>query len=322
MRFSAARLRAICRSCHSCKGALWGFAVLGCGSASPLLHPAHTLDQNQIAVGGGVSTRFISPSAQRRIDEGKSIAATHVVDNGPEEQTFVEGTLLNHSLSSGVAPWTSARVGLGHSYEAGLDYTGNRIRVDGRHAFQNENVALSIGLGATAVLTHLNHDLIPVSTGSQPPGRLNSDAYDFSSAGFGFDVPVLFGVRTATSWFEPSFGVRVGYEQVHGQIPTVLPVPIAMPPATMPPNTMQPQTTAAEQDVLYADATGRRLSAEGLVGLSTGSAPVFLRLELGVGLQHAFGAVEFPSDSGVPARRTLSLTGVSIDPAAALVFEL
>jgi hypothetical protein len=291
-------------------------SILGCGSASPLLHPARTLKQNEISVGAGISTRFISPSAQRRIDEGAAIAASQAVDNGPDEQTFVEGSLLKHSMSSGVAPWTSVRVGLGSSFEAGMNYTGNRIRVDGRHAFQNDRVALSLGLGATAVLTHLNHDLVPVTTGMPSLGntqRLNTDAYDFSSAGFGFDLPVLLGVQTGTRWFEPSIGVRFGYEQVHGQVPTVLAEPTTAMPAPPP---------SQERGVEHADATGRRFSAEGLIGLSTGSAPVFLRLELGVGLQHAFGSVEFPSDSGAPARRTLSLTGVSVDPAAALVFEL
>jgi hypothetical protein len=56
------------------------------------------------------------------------------------------------ALAPSVAPWVNARVGIGGDNEAGLTYTGRAVRLDIRHAFEDDDIALSMGAGASAVL--------------------------------------------------------------------------------------------------------------------------------------------------------------------------
>lgn len=280
----------------------------GCAGANPLLHPAHTLKQNQLSIGSGVSSRVVLGASQRKIDQAQTLAASDAIDNGDDEQAFVEGALLERNLSPGLTPWIGGRVGLGQQWEAGMAYSGYRLRIDGRHAFENQTWALSFGAGASVLLMQLDEPgPATVSAGSGADQRLASDGYEFSASGWGFELPVLLGMRTRSRWFEPWLGLRIGYDQVSGSMPLTSQV---TPPG------------ASSEQVFYADAVARRFGVDGTIGLSAGSAPVFLRLELVTGLHRTVGAVDFSSEAGMPAHRRLGLTGLYLQPAAALVVEL
>ncbi len=95
-------------------------------------------------------------------------------------------------------------MGLAGSNEAGLTYSGRSIRLDARHAFPIGKAALSVGLGASAVM-------------AQQP----TDANGGNSGGVygaGADVPVLIGVRNSTDLYAFWFGPRGGFEILGGRI--------------------------------------------------------------------------------------------------------
>jgi hypothetical protein len=304
--------------------AIWTRALLlllavtafGCAGANPMLHPAHALKQSEISVGGGMSSRITLASTHRRIDEAQATAANNSIDNGDVEQEYITGNLLQRSLDPGLTPWIGGRVGLGNGWEAGVAYMGHRMRVDGRHVFENETEALSLGAAAHALM-QLGGSRAP-SPGESVDQRLARESFDFSATGGGIEFPVLFGTRRWSRWFEPVIGMRFGYEAVFGSMPLVAQLNIRYP-------------TTREDDpgeIRYAEALAHRFSAEGLIGLSAGSAPVFLRLELCAGLHRAFGSVDFPNgiqpsdEIGLPKQRSFRLWGSSIQPAVALVVEL
>jgi hypothetical protein len=300
-------------------GAL-GLLASGCGGASPLLHPVHTLPQNQISVGGGVTSRVAIASAHRRISEAQSLASSNDIENGDVEQRYITGNLLERSLEPGLTPWVGGRVGLGESWEAGVAYTGHRLRVDGRHAFENATEALSLGSALHLLLLQLEG-----SEGNSPGDgldqRLAQESLYFSGTGGGIEVPILFGTRRWSRWFEPSIGMRFGYEAFFGRMVLIQQLNKVPPPdpGTNIPDPGEPR---------YANALAHRFYAEGLIGLSAGSAPVFLRLEVTAGVHRAFGSVDFPEEDqfsqpiGNPKRRDFRLWADSIQPSAALVFEL
>jgi hypothetical protein len=111
-----------------------------------------------------------------------------------------QAALQNVAVSPGVAPWVSGRLGFAGSNEAGLTYSGRTIRADGRHAFSLGKAALSIGLGASAIIAH------PPGSGSDPSGVY----------GAGFDVPVLIGIHSASDIYAFWFGPRGGFEYLAG----------------------------------------------------------------------------------------------------------
>lgn len=290
--------------------ALSSLGVLGCGGASPVLHPAHALKQSEVSLGSGVSSRVVLASTQRRIDDAQALAAANSIDNGDIEQRYITGNLLERSLEPGLTPWIGGRVGLGHSWEAGVAYTGHRMRVDGRHVFENEKEALSFGLAAHALLLQLDGSE-GNSEGEGTTQRLAKESLYFSATGGGIELPILFGTRRWSRWFEPSIGVRFGYEAVFGSMPLMAQL-----------NVKQPNADPDDPgQVLYANATAHRFWVEGLLGLSAGSAPLFLRLELTAGVHRAFGKVDFPNGDA-PNRRDFRLWADSVQPSAALVFEL
>jgi hypothetical protein len=275
-----------------------------------MLHPAHTLKQEQIAVGSGISSRVVMASAKRRIDAAHDMAANNAIDGEEGEQTFVEGSLLGRSLAPGLAPWVGGRVGLGQDWEAGMSYTGHRLRVDGRHAFGDDLFALSVG----SAVNLLTLQLEPGSEGSSMGGgtnqRLASEGLEFSATGWGVELPVMIGTRSFSRLFEPALGVRLGYERVFGQMPLTV-----LPPST-------PPGGGGATSVTHARAAAQRFSAEGVLGLSAGSGIFYVRLEVAAGIHQASGSLDFPAGSGDPQRRRLALRAFSLQPAAALVLEL
>jgi hypothetical protein len=108
-------------------------------------------------------------------------------------------TLQALAVGPGVAPWVSGRMGLPGSNEAGLTYTGHVLRVDARHAFAIGKAALSIGLGANAIL-------------ALRPGDSNANGV----YGGGADVPILIGVHSSSDLYAFWFGPRGGFDLLAG----------------------------------------------------------------------------------------------------------
>jgi hypothetical protein len=160
------------------------FALAGCGGGAPLLHPAHVLPPGAVRAGAGLSGQI----ALRSFPALKGVA------------TPVK--LQQLTAAPGVAPWVSARIGIQGENEAGLTYTGRSLRLDGRHAFSLGAPTLSVGLGASAL-------------SAQRPG----EGADGSSVfGGGFDVPILFGARSASDLYSIWVGPRAGMEFLSGRV--------------------------------------------------------------------------------------------------------
>lgn len=105
-------------------------------------------------------------------------------------------------VAPGAAPWVSGRVGIAGSNEAGLSYLGRALRVDVRHAFTFGKAALSVGLGASAVM-------------ARRPGESHDVRGVFGGGG---DLPVLIGLRSASDLYALWFGPRAGFEVLSGRL--------------------------------------------------------------------------------------------------------
>jgi hypothetical protein len=148
------------------------------------LHGAHTLASGDTSQGAGFSGTFALGNARAA-----------VLSSQPEE-----ARAALDSLAPKVAPWVSARVGLGFESEAGLTYTGRTVRVDARHAFEQDSTAISVGAGASAVL--------------RGDERTAPDGVTVAPSGYGFDVPLLVGWRSTAGVLSFWTGTRGGFERV------------------------------------------------------------------------------------------------------------
>jgi hypothetical protein len=163
---------------------LLAFASLllaGCGGGVPLLHPAHVLPPNEVRAGAGLSGQIaMLPAPPASSQAGQLEALT---------------------VSPAIAPWVSARMGLGDGNEGGLTYSGRSIRLDARHAFSLGGPALSVGLGASALAVR----------------RPGEELRGGSIFGGGIDVPVLLGVRSTSDLYAIWLGPRAGIEFLRGR---------------------------------------------------------------------------------------------------------
>jgi hypothetical protein len=225
-----------------------------------------------VSFGAGVSGQFASAGAAEAIDSGRA-AASGPFSDPATAQAYAEGVLTEALLGPGISPWVSARVGLPHSLEAGLTYTGRSLRLDGRHVIPWENEwALSIGLGASAIL------LDPDSSGlDEPPGAAPSAEAEFGldASGFGADIPVLLGYRFG-NFVEVWFGARAGFEHISGELLSSVDEPASP----------------------RYDASGNRFWGSALTGFSLGIPPVWLRFELAGTYHHLAGSVTSPGSAG------------------------
>jgi hypothetical protein len=268
-------------------------SVAACGGGAALLHPAHVLGEGRVSAGAGASGQFVFGRGASAIDQGRTATNASTKDNA--ERAFVEGVVSQTALAPGLAPWVGARAGLGGSNEGGLTYTGRAVRVDARHAFGNDTVAVSIGVGASAVLMHppsVNElQTPPVPTA----GRFAISTYNLSATGWGLDVPVLVGWRSSASIVEAWAGVRGGVERVTGSLETV-----------------EPGDTKG-----FASVAVLRGYGGGLAGAAIGFAPFSVALEIDVAYQAVSATATFPS--GTPSQRETSLNGLTIAPSGALI---
>lgn len=221
-------------------------ACAGCHGSGPLLHPAHVLRPGAVRLGGGLSGDMVVAGAA---DAGAS-AADPATAEGAARRKLSEIT-----VSPGVAPWASARVGIEGENEAGLTYTGRAIRLDGRHAFPLGDATLSIGLGASALLA-----------GGPGPSAEGIDVH-----GAGLDVPLLLGFRSDADLYAVWFGPRLGFELLDGQV-------------------RLPAAGAALRGPLV-DASGQHLQLGFVLGIRAGFRHVHVALEATATYHHAEGEI-------------------------------
>lgn len=152
----------------------------------PLGHPAHPLPAGKTTIAGGIAGRLMAHSTAS--------------STGPDAARLQE-----LAVAPDVSPWVAARAGLGNDFEGGIGASTRAIRIDGRRAIVWGSYALSIGLGASAILA------------AQPTGGASASGV----YGGGFDVPVLFGWRSSADLYAAWAGVRAGGELFSGQLDNV-----------------------------------------------------------------------------------------------------
>lgn len=269
-------------------------AALGCGGGAPLLHPAQPLPPDTVSFGAGLSGQFVSSGAGRRIDRGRAAAAGPLTEPATA-RVYAEGVLMDALLGPGISPWISARVGLPHSSEAGLTYTGRSLRLDGRHALSlGGEWALSLGLGASAVLLHPD---------SSAPGGLPDESaaapaeFGLDANGWAADIPILVGYQPVDGFVDVWMGARTGYERVSGEL------------------------RARDDDAASPrfDASGSRFWAGLLAGVSLGVPPVWLRFELAGTYHHLAGKLTSPDGPPPLSFGELDAAGWSLAPSGAIL---
>jgi hypothetical protein len=278
-------------------------STAGCGGGAALMHPAHALPPNRMTLGAGVSNHFVVGEASEAIESARLAASPTGSGINPveRERDFITGAIAQTVTAPGLAPWVGARVGLGYTTDAGITYTGRTARVDGRHAFESGDVALSIGAGASGVLARPGHDEPTSSTQDPPPPRLGGsidptgeipglDAGDVS--GFGFDVPVIVGIRSDAELFQLWVGARGGYERLSGELL------MALDPG---------------REVETASLRASRWYLGGLLGIAVGVRPIWVALELDANYQRFEGELD---RAGVSSAK---LEGVTLTPTGAVM---
>ncbi|MCS6900072.1 MAG: hypothetical protein RMJ98_08300 [Myxococcales bacterium] len=210
--------------------------------------------------GIGLSAQFLTGEAARSLQQARENTSEGSAVAGSTPEEYRRGALAVAALAPGVAPWVSARVGLGHESEGGVAYSGRALRVDGRYALRSGSGALSLGVGGQALLARREESGWEGLRGVELGGV----------SGYGLDVPLVFGWRSEAGLLTAWVGLRGGYERQWGQIG------------------------------LDPDGSGRQLvnwSASrwwwgGLVGLRSGFRRVFVVMELDVASSSARASVE------------------------------
>ena len=264
------------------------YLTASCGGGAPLLHPAHALPAGHVSAGAGVSGQFAFRNTEAPPPPGGPPTP------GSNEQRNLEEAVASATLSPGVAPWVGVRGGLGARTEAGITYTGRTVRADARHAFGGDTVALSIGAGASGVFARP-----PDRTETEPPppaGRVPPTGPGLDANGFGFDVPIIVGWRSSASVVQAWAGARAGFERVSGDL--------ALAPLDRAPS---------------ASVTATRWWGGGLVGAAVGLPPVMVAVEFDIAYHAVSGTAAFPEPGGPPPSRAVSVTGLTVAPAGAII---
>jgi hypothetical protein len=269
--------------------ALGAVLLSACGGGGPLLHPAHTLAEGDVTFAAGTSGRFTLGGlrgAEKDLDGAAAIPGGARSDT--ELQGFTNGSLSAVAVAPGVAPFLAARVGLGHHNEAGLAYTGRGARLDGRHAFEWPNLAISVGGAALGAFAAPNDEANPPPPGSGTALR----AFTLRSVGgYGFELPVLFGYRSDADVVTLWTGLRAGFERDAFGASVI----------------ESPDTDAS------AEGKATRFWGGGLVGFSVGLAPIEVRVEVDAAYESLHGEL-------VTGGRELTgkVAGWSLTPAMAI----
>lgn len=157
--------------------------AIGCGGASPLMHPAHVLPEGKVSVGAGAAGQIAALERAQPVRDDKSAPV-----------------IEEYAVSPGLSPWASGRVGITGDNEAGITYAGRAFRVDFRHAFNLDPVYLSLGAAGSGVVP-----------------RAKGGGDDLGSAyGGGGDVPILVGWKSTADLYSVWAGARGGFEILNG----------------------------------------------------------------------------------------------------------
>jgi hypothetical protein len=231
-----------------------------------------------MSIGAGVSSQIALGNVERNIAEGER--------QSPEGTG--ESIARRAFVAPGLSPWGAARLGLGSGNEAGISFTGRSLRVDARHAFEFDRLALSLGLGASSILARRN------------------DAEEGSGGavlGFGVDVPVLFGWQSRADVVSLWCGVRPSFESLGNFGPAD-----------------EGEAAIDPRPPTLADAT--RIGAGGLLGLSVGMHPLWVSLELAA-TQHWVHANERSADAagGPDTIVDVDFHAFTLAPAGALLLR-
>ncbi|HEX9296498.1 MAG TPA: hypothetical protein VF881_11705 [Polyangiaceae bacterium] len=177
--------------------------VAGCGGGAPLLHGAHALPAGGIAAGAGLSGTFATGDAAAAVRSARALPAAGALD-AESQNAAARGEAVLAALAPSVAPWAAVRYGFPTSNEAGLTYAGRVLRLDFRHAFEDDSFALSIGGGVSAVVGAKDRQDVPASE------------FHVAPSSTGFDVPLLAGWRSTAGVVSLWGGVRGGVEWLKG----------------------------------------------------------------------------------------------------------
>lgn len=245
-------------------GPRWGVAALavllgcpGCAGGSPLLSPARALPKGGVRVGAGLSATTAVGEAAVALRQAREQAIPGADVPGPRggNPTYAKGALASAAVGPGVAPYMSARAGVGDRFEGGIAYTGRALRIDLRRSFDKKHVSLSVGAGLRATLY-----------GRQPQDPLPNVELG-ALHGYGADLPILAGWQSDGGLYRVWAGARVGWDHYTVRELRSEPKPPEPP--------------------LSLDAD--RLFAGGLVGLSAGFRHLHAALELEASWQSIVG---------------------------------
>ncbi len=251
--------------------------LAGCAGSSPLLHPAHALKAGDVRAMGGLSGNAIVGPAAGSIRDAANAAA----QNGSQpvaSSAYSDGVLADVAIAPGIAPFVGARVGVGSDFEGGIAYTGRGARLDLRKAFpmgKQDRIALSVGAAFRAAFLGRGAESLP----GVPTNGL---------FGWGFDVPLLIGWRSAASLYQVWAGVRAGLD--HYSIEPRSTEPVGAPE-------------------LPGRLSANRFFAGGVVGLAIGFRYVHVALELDAQFESVWGS--FGGVSG-------AVQGATLVPASAV----
>ena len=271
-----------------------------CGGGVPLLHPAHTLAPEQLSASAGLSSHFALGEPDERIETAQGSTDQGVATTPLARDDLARGAIAQALSAPGLAPFVSARVGIGHESDAGLTYSGRAARIDARYAFINDELAVAAGLGLSGVL---------MRPGSAEPGSLNDQeiaGVDIKgTTGGGLDIPILVGYRSTGSIATAWGGVRFGYERLGGEIRFREPDP---------------------GRIHISNLSAERFFASGIVGLGIGLKPIWVRVELAASATLGSGSLKRDRvevvgsqpvvDKGPPIND--DWFGIALTPAAAL----
>ncbi len=262
-------------------GLLLLLALLGgCGGGAPLLHPAKTLGSGDVRAAGGISAHIAAGAIADDLRRAREIAAGDPSAPGAPGTSpdYAKGALVSAAIAPGLAPYVSARVGVGYQFEGGLTYTGRGIRADMRRSFGQGPWTVSVGVGGTATLygRQQGSDLPNVELGAL--------------RGYGADLPVLIGWESAGGLYSIWFGPRGGFEHISVEAVT-----------------SEPKAVTLGASPVQLEAT--RGYGGGVVGLATGFNHVHVAIEAGLSYQLVTGSYN---------ANDVTVHGFSITPATAL----
>ena len=263
--------------------------LAGCGGAAPLLHPAHVLAAGDLRAEAGIAARAVVGNLGDSLKGATNEAASaKALGQDPCatgcSTTYAQGALVAAAMAPDLSPVAGVRVGVGGGFEGGIMYTGRGARIDLRRSFplgkRPTAWALSVGLGLDAAFE----------------GRQNNGLPDVDNAnlfGFGADLPVLLGWKSAANLYYVWLGARFGYEH----------------------DTIQPRNSEVVPPGGQSTApqlVGDRFAVGGLLGLAIGFRHIHVALEL---------EADYAAITGTFGGTTGKIDGLSLTPATAVWFD-